>query len=47
MDYLKGAGKEDRNAQWWQKYSADVPTERISDDERLTLLKILAGEIPV
>jgi hypothetical protein len=46
-DYLNGAGKEDRNALWWQKYSADAPEERISDDDRLTLLKILIKKIPI
>jgi TniQ len=46
-DYLKGAGKENINAHWWQKYSADVPDDRVSDDDRLTLLKILAREIPI
>jgi TniQ len=47
IDYLNGVGKEDRNALWWQKYSADAPEHQISDDDRLTLLKILAREIPV
>jgi hypothetical protein len=47
MDYLNGAGKENTNAQWWQKYSVDVPDDLISDDDRLTLLKILAREIPI
>ncbi len=47
IDYLNGVGKEDRNALWWQKYSADAPEHQVSDDDRLTLLKILAREIPV
>jgi TniQ len=47
IDYLNGVGKEDRNALWWQKYSTDAPEHQISDDDRLTLLKILAREIPV
>ena len=47
IDYLNGVGKEDRNAIWWQKYSADAPEHKISDDDRLALLKILAREIPM
>jgi TniQ len=47
VEYLRGVGKEDRNAPWWQKYSADAPEFQISDDDRLTLLQILAREIPV
>jgi TniQ len=47
LDYLNGVGKEDRNALWWQEYSADAPDDRISDDDRLALLKILAREIPI
>jgi TniQ len=46
LDYLNGEGKDDRNALWWQKYSADAPEDRTSDDDRLALLKILAREIP-
>ena len=45
--YLNGVGQDDRNALWWQKYSADAPEDRISDDDRLALLKILAREIPI
>jgi hypothetical protein len=41
VNYLNGAGKDDLNALWWQKYSADAL------DDRLTLLKILAREIPI
>jgi hypothetical protein len=47
MDYLQGTGKEDLNAPWWQKYSADAPDDRTSDDDRLALLKILARIIPI
>jgi hypothetical protein len=47
IDYLNDVGREDRNALWWQKYSADAPEHQISDDDRLTLLKILARELPV
>lgn len=47
MDYLNGVGKDDRNSLWWQKYSADVPANQISDDDRLTLLRILIQEMPI
>jgi hypothetical protein len=47
LDYLNGVGKEDRNALWWQKYSAEAPDHQISDDDRLRLLKVLAREIPL
>ena len=47
MDYLNGVGKDDRYSLWWQTYSADAPAHQISDDDRLTLLKILIKEIPI
>jgi hypothetical protein len=46
IDYLNGVGKDNRNVLWWQKYSAEAPEHQISDDDRLTLLNILAREIP-